>query len=179
MSLKNVPAGRDLPHDFNVVIEIPMNSAPIKFEVDEASGAVFVDRFIGVAMHYPVNYGYIPQTIAGDGDPVDVLVITPLPLPTGVVIRCRAIGVLKMEDESGDNPKILAVPVDKVIPMYADWKEVADAPQFLIHQIKHFFEHYKDLEIEEDKWIKVHDWADAKAAGQMILDSAAAFANAS
>ena len=118
MGLNLVPAGRDLPNDFNVVIEIPMNADPIKYEVDKESGAIFVDRFMGTAMHYPCNYGYVPHTIADDGDPVDVLVITPFPLLAGVVVRCRPIGVLKMQDESGGDAKVLAVPVDKVLPIY-------------------------------------------------------------
>ena len=126
MSLNLVPAGRDLPHDFNVIIEIPMNADPIKYEVDKESGAIFVDRFMGTAMHYPCNYGYVPHTIADDGDPVDVLVITPFPLIHGVVVRCRAIGVLKMTDESGGDAKVLAVPVDKILPIYKPWQKPED-----------------------------------------------------
>src|SRR3954449_7364474 len=118
MSLNNVPAGRDLPTDFNVIIEIPMNADPIKYEVDKDTGAIFVDRFMGTAMHYPCNYGYIPQTVADDGDPVDVLVITPYPLISGVVVTCRPIGILKMEDEAGGDSKLLAVPIDKILPIY-------------------------------------------------------------
>ncbi|MES2049783.1 MAG: inorganic diphosphatase, partial [Pseudomonadota bacterium] len=117
MSLNKVPAGRDLPNDFNVIIEIPMNADPIKYEVDKESGAIFVDRFMGTAMHYPCNYGYVPDTIAGDGDPVDVLVITPFPLIPGVVVRCRPIGILKMTDEAGADGKVLAVPIDKILPI--------------------------------------------------------------
>ena len=113
MSLNKVSAGKDLPNDFNVIIEIPMNADPIKYEVDKESGAIFVDRFMGTAMHYPCNYGYVPNTLSPDGDPVDVLVITPFPLIPGVVVRCRPIGVLKMTDESGEDAKVLAVPVDK------------------------------------------------------------------
>src|SRR5690606_27097887 len=112
MSLDRVPAGRDVPDNINVIIEIPMNADPIKYEVDEESGAIFVDRMLGAAMHYPCNYGYVPNTLCGDGDPVDVLVIMPLPLLTGSVIRCRPIGVLKMTDESGEDAKVVAVPVD-------------------------------------------------------------------
>ena len=122
MSLNNVSSGRDLPNDFNVVIEIPMNADPIKYEVDKESGAIFVDRFMGTAMHYPCNYGYVPNTLSPDGDPVDVLVITPFPLIPGVVVRCRPIGVLKMTDESGEDAKVLAVPVDKVLSIYSHWK---------------------------------------------------------
>ena len=126
MSLNNVPAGRDLPNDFNVIIEIPMNADPIKYEVDKESGAIFVDRFMGTAMHYPCNYGYIPHTISDDGDPVDVLVITPFPLIPGVVVRCRPIGVLKMTDEAGGDAKLLAVPVDKMLPIYTHWQKPED-----------------------------------------------------
>lgn len=164
MSLNQVPAGRDLPNDFNVIIEIPMNADPVKYEVDKESGAVFVDRFMGTAMHYPCNYGYIPHTLSLDGDPVDVLVITPFALPSGVVVRCRPIGVLNMTDDGGQDAKVLAVPVDKLIPIYSNWQEPADAGEFLLKQIVHFFEHYKDL--EKGKWVKIDGWgtqADAKA----------------
>src|SRR6201993_5636769 len=118
MSLNLVPAGRDLPNDFNVINEIPMNADPIKYEVDKESGAIFVDRFMGTAMHYPCNYGYVPNTLSNDGDPVDVLVITPFPLIPGVVVRCRPVGLLKMSDESGRDTKVLAVPIDKLTPLY-------------------------------------------------------------
>ena len=118
MGLKNVPPGKELPDDFNVIIEIPMHGDPVKYEVDKDSGAVFVDRFMNTAMHYPCNYGYIPHTLSDDGDPVDVLVITPVPLLTGVVVRCRPLAILKMEDESGIDGKVLAVPVDKLSTLY-------------------------------------------------------------
>lgn len=176
MSLNNVPAGRDLPNDFNVIIEIPMNSDPIKYEVDKESGAVFVDRFMGTAMHYPCNYGYIPQTLADDGDPVDVLVVTPFPLPTGVVIRCRTIGMLSMTDESGVDAKLLAVPVDKLIPIYSDWNSPESMHELHRNQIKHFFEHYKDL--EKGKWVKVDGWADVETAKQVIMKGVEAHNNA-
>ena len=144
MSLNKVPSGRDLPNDFNVIIEIPMNADPIKYEVDKESGAIFVDRFMGTAMHYPCNYGYVPNTLS-DGDPVDVLVITPFPLIPGVVVRCRPIGVLKMTDESGEDAKELAVPVDKVLSIYSHWQKPEDLNELRLRQIQHFFEHYKDL----------------------------------
>ena len=118
MSLHNVTPGANAPDDFNVIIEIPMHADPIKYEVDKETGAVFVDRFMSTAMHYPCNYGYIPQTLSDDGDPCDVLVITPMPLITGVVVRCRPIGMLKMDDEAGGDAKILAVPIDKLLPLY-------------------------------------------------------------
>jgi inorganic pyrophosphatase len=167
MSLNNVNAGRDVPNDFNVVIEIPMNADPIKYEVDKESGAIFVDRFMGTAMHYPCNYGYIPDTIADDGDPCDVLVITPFALIPGVVVRCRALGVLKMTDEAGGDSKILAVPVEKILPVYANLQKVEDVPELTLRQIQHFFEHYKDL--EKGKWVKVDGWEGPDAAKAEIL----------
>lgn len=166
MSLNLVAAGRDLPNDFNVVIEIPMNADPIKYEVDKESGALFVDRFMGTAMHYPCNYGYIPRTIADDGDPVDVLVITPFPLVHGVVVRCRPIGVLKMIDEAGGDAKLLAVPVDKVLPIYKHWQEAKDIAPERLAAIQHFFEHYKDL--EPGKWVKIEGWGNADEARKEI-----------
>ncbi len=167
MSLNNVNAGRDVPNDFNVVIEIPMNADPIKYEVDKESGAIFVDRFMGTAMHYPCNYGYIPNTIADDGDPCDVLVITPFPLIPGVVVRCRALGVLKMTDEAGGDSKILAVPVEKILPVYSHLQKVEDVQELTLRQIQHFFEHYKDL--EKGKWVKVEGWEGPDAAKAEIL----------
>jgi inorganic pyrophosphatase len=173
MSLNNVNAGRDVPNDFNVVIEIPMNGDPIKYEVDKESGAIFVDRFMGTAMHYPCNYGYIPNTIADDGDPCDVLVLTPFPLLPGVVVRCRVLGVLKMTDEAGGDAKILAVPVEKLLPLYSSLKTVEDVPELTLRQIQHFFEHYKDL--EKGKWVKVEGWAGPDAAKEEILNGVKAY----
>jgi inorganic pyrophosphatase len=177
MSLNNVPAGRDLPHDFNVIIEIPMNADPIKYEVDKESGAIFVDRFMGTAMHYPCNYGYVPNTVAGDGDPVDVLVITPFPLIPGVVVRCRAIGLLKMIDEAGNDAKVLAVPVDKILSIYSHWQKPEDMNELRLNQIQHFFEHYKDL--EKGKWVKVEGWGGPTEAHAEILDGVKNFKAAS
>ncbi len=156
MNLDRVTSGNNPPHDFNVIIEIPMNADPIKYEVDKETGALFVDRFMMTSMHYPCNYGYIPHTIADDGDPVDVLVITPFPLIPGVVVRCRAIGVLMMDDEAGGDAKLLAVPIDKVLPRYTHWQKPSDLQPILLEQIQHFFEHYKDL--EKGKWVKVQGW---------------------
>lgn len=167
MGLERVPSGKDLPNDFNVVIEIPMHSDPVKYEVDKESGAIFVDRFMSTAMHYPCNYGYIPHTIAGDGDPVDVLVLTQFALPPGVVVRCRPIGMLKMVDEAGEDAKLLAVPVDKLTPMYRSVQSPRDLPQILLDQISHFFEHYKDL--EPGKFVKVQGWADIEDAKKEIM----------
>jgi inorganic pyrophosphatase len=173
MSLNKVSAGRDVPNDFNVIIEIPMNADPIKYEVDKDSGAIFVDRFMGTAMHYPCNYGYVPETLSDDGDPVDVLVITPFPLIPGVVVRCRPLGVLKMTDESGEDAKVLAVPVDKVLSIYSHWQKPEDLNELRLRQIQHFFEHYKDL--EKGKWVKIDGWYGTEEAKQEILNGVAAY----
>lgn len=167
MSLNKVPSGKSLPDDFNVIIEIPQHGEPIKYEVDKDSGAIFVDRFMSTAMHYPCNYGYIPHTLSDDGDPVDVLVVTPIPLQIGVVVRCRPLGVLKMEDESGVDAKLLAVPVDKLTAVYRNVKSHTDLPDILLRQIEHFFAHYKDL--EPNKWVKVQGWEGIEAARAEIM----------
>ena len=169
MSLKNIACGKDVPQDVNVIIEIPMNGPPVKYEVDKESGALFVDRFMATAMFYPTNYGYIPQTLSLDGDPVDVLVVTPFPLLNGSVIRCRPVGVLKMTDESGEDAKLIAVPVDKLCQYYRKVQSHLDLPQPLLQSIEHFFSHYKDL--EEGKWVKINGWAGIEEAHQEILDS--------
>ncbi|MGD2083683.1 MAG: inorganic diphosphatase [Chromatiales bacterium] len=169
MNLDKVDSGRDVPNEINVIIEIPAHSDPVKYEVDKETGAMFVDRFMGTAMHYPCNYGYVPHTLSADGDPVDVMVVTPTPLITGSVVRCRPVGVLQMTDESGDDAKVLAVPIDKVCRMFKGVAGPEDVPPGLLDQIAHFFEHYKDL--DEGKWVRVEGWADAEAAKQEILDS--------
>jgi inorganic pyrophosphatase len=168
MSLDNVTPGKNVPESFNVIIEIPMNADPVKYEVDKATGAIFVDRFMSTAMHYPTNYGYVPKTISGDGDPVDVLVITPVPLIPGVVVPCRAIGILKMTDEAGEDGKVLAVPIDKILSLYTRWKKPEDLSPVRLKTIAHFFEHYKDL--EEGKWVKIQGWEDAESAKKEIMD---------
>ena len=173
MSLKNISPGKDLPNDINVVIEIPANSQPVKYEVDKESGALFVDRFMSTAMFYPANYGYIPQTLSEDGDPVDVLVVTPIPLLAGSVIRCRPVGVLKMTDEAGPDAKLLAVPVAKLSKEYNHVESYLDLSEGLLKSIAHFFEHYKDLEPE--KWVKVDGWADVEAAKEEINASVARY----
>ena len=167
MNIDQIPSGHALPHDFNVVIEIPANAAPIKYEHDKASGAIFVDRLMGTCMSYPLNYGYVPHTLSGDGDPVDVLVVTPFPLLPGVVIRCRPIGLLRMEDEAGLDAKIVAVPIHKLTALYDDVKTYQDLPQLLLSQVVHFFEHYKDL--ETGKWVKVLGWENTDAAIEEIM----------
>ena len=169
MDMSKISAGKDLPHDFNVVIEIPAQSDPVKYEVDKESGALLVDRFIGTSMRYPANYGFIPQTLGDDGDPVDVCVITPFPLLAGSVIRCRPVGVLKMTDESGEDAKLVAVPHTKLSKEYDHINDVNDLPELLKAQITHFFEHYKDL--EKGKWVKVDGWDNAEAAKAEIVAS--------
>lgn len=169
MSLNDVPAGKSLPEDINVIIEIPANASPIKYEVDKESGAVFVDRFMTAPMFYPANYGYVNHTLSLDGDPVDVLVPTPYPLQTGSVIRCRPVGVLNMTDESGEDAKIIAVPVSKLSKEYDHIQDIDDLPKLLKDQITLFFEHYKDL--EEGKWVKVDGWSDKAAAEAEIVSS--------
>jgi inorganic pyrophosphatase len=168
MNLERVNSGKNVPEDFNVIIEIPMNADPIKYEVDKKTGALFVDRFMMTAMHYPCNYGYIPHTLAPDGDPVDVLVVTPFAVTTGAVIRCRALGVLKMQDEAGGDSKLVAVPIDKILPIYKHWQKLEDMAPERLAQIQHFFEHYKDL--EPGKWVKVLGWGGIDEAKQEILD---------
>ncbi|WP_298291893.1 inorganic diphosphatase [Thiomonas sp.] len=174
MSLLDVPAGKNLPDDVNVVIEIPAHAAPVKYEVDKSSGALFVDRFMSTAMHYPCNYGYIPQTLSEDGDPVDVLVVTPIPLVHGCVVRCRPIGLLKMTDEAGVDAKLIAVPVEKLLPQYRNIHKPEDLPPELLKQIEHFFNHYKEL--EAGKWVKTEGWVGPEAARAEISASAARYA---
>ena len=168
MRLDAVPAGRSIPDDFNVIIEIPAHADPIKYEVDKETGALFVDRFIGTSMHYPCNYGYVPHTLSGDGDPVDVLVITPVPLISGVVVTCRPLGMLKMVDEAGGDNKLLAVPIDKILSIYSGWKKPEDLNPLRLKTIQHFFEHYKDL--ERGKWVKVKGWVGAAEARKEIIE---------
>jgi inorganic pyrophosphatase len=171
MSLDNVTPGKNCPDSFNVIIEIPMNADPVKYEVDKETSAIFVDRFMSTAMHYPTNYGYVPKTISGDGDPVDVLVITPVPLIPGVVVTCRAIGILKMTDEAGEDGKVLAVPIDKILSLYTRWEKPEDLSPVRLKTIAHFFEHYKDL--EDGKWVKVQGWEGPESAKKEIMDGIA------
>jgi inorganic pyrophosphatase len=173
MNLERVPSGYDVPNDFNVIIEIPMNGDPIKYELDKETGAMFVDRFMSTAMFYPCNYGYIPQTLSPDGDPVDVLVITPVPLITGVVVRCRPVGMLRMTDEKGADEKVLAVPIDKRLNVYRRIQSPDDLPELTLARISHFFEHYKDL--EQGKWVRVEGWVGAEDAKKEILEGAARY----
>ncbi|MFP3874187.1 MAG: inorganic diphosphatase [Thiohalophilus sp.] len=176
MNLDRVDSGKNIPDNINVIIEIPAHSDPVKYEVDKDTGAMFVDRFMNTAMHYPCNYGYIPHTLSEDGDPVDVLVVSPMPVISGSVVRCRPIGILKMTDEAGPDAKLLAVPITKLCQLYDKAESPADMPQQLLDQIAHFFEHYKDL--EEGKWVKIDGWGDKQAAHQEILDSIERYNNA-
>jgi len=169
MDISKIPSGAVVPWEVNVIIEVPMGSEPIKYEMDKASGALYVDRFLHTAMQYPCNYGFIPHTLSGDGDPADVLVVGRRPLMPGCVIAARPIGVLLMEDEGGQDEKILAVPVSRLHPFFADVSSYKDLPPILIQQIAHFFEHYKDL--EENKWVKVIGWKDADEAERLVLEA--------
>lgn len=176
MSFNKIPAGKDLPNDIYVVIEIPANHDPIKYEIDKETDSLMVDRFMATPMFYPANYGYISNTLSEDGDPLDVLVVTPYPVAPGSVIRSRPIGILNMSDEAGQDAKLLAVPHDKLSTLYKDVKEASDLPELLIKQIEHFFENYKDLEV--GKWVKIDGWADSEAAKAEIMKSVEAFENA-
>ena len=169
MNLDRIPAGEAVPDNINVFIEIPAHGAPVKYELDKDSGALFVDRFMNTAMFYPCNYGFVPHTLSEDGDPVDVLVVTPVPLMAGSVVRCRPVGMLAMTDESGPDAKILAVPVSRLSTLYDHVRAPADLPRELLAQITHFFEHYKEL--EPNKWVKVDEWGDSEKARAEIIAS--------
>lgn len=169
MGLENLQAGKNIPDDFNVVIEISSNSTPTKYEIDKESGMVMVDRFLGTSMVYPCEYGFIPHTLSEDGDPADVLVIAPYSLHPGVVVRCRPLGLLRMTDESGKDAKILAVPVDKLTTRYQKIQKPEDLGKELLDTIEHFFTHYKDL--DKGKWVKIDGWEGLAAAKEEILAS--------
>ena len=169
MDLSKIAAGRNPPKDINVLIEIPVGGVPVKYEIDKASGSLFVDRFLHTAMYYPGNYGFIPQTLSEDGDPADVLVIAPVPVVPGAVIRCRPVGALVMKDQAGPDEKILAVPVDALHPFYENVRSYTDLPVILCDQIAHFFSHYKDL--EKDKWTDVGEWIGVEAAERLIVEA--------
>jgi inorganic pyrophosphatase len=173
MSYQNIPAGKDLPNDIYVVIEIPANSSPVKYEIDKDADALFVDRFMASPMFYPANYGYINNTLADDGDALDVLVVTPYPVVPGSVIRCRPVGVLNMTDEAGEDAKLVAVPHEKLTQNYNDVQDITDLPEILRNQIKEFFENYKNL--EKGKWVKVESWEGVESAKAKILVAAAAY----
>lgn len=169
MGLELVTSGKNLPEEINVVIEIPKDSEPVKYEVDKASGAIFVDRILSTPMRYPCNYGYVPNTLCGDGDPADVLVVLPLPLVPGSVVRCRPVGVLRMSDEAGSDEKILAVPIEKIFSGYAHIEDINQVSSHWMERIGHFFEHYKDL--EKGKWVKLNGWGGAAEAKRILVES--------
>lgn len=173
MDITKVPSGTNPPYDVNVIIEIPMGGSPVKYELDKASGVMFVDRFLNTAMYYPCNYGFVPHTLSQDGDPVDAAVLCQVPVSPGVVIRSRPIGVLLMEDEAGIDEKILCVPVDELHPYYTNIASYRELPRILCDQLSHFFTHYKDL--EKGKWVKLDGWEGADAARREILDSVQRF----
>ncbi len=167
MDMSKIPVGENPPFDVNAIIEVPLGGEPIKYEMDKASGAMFVDRFLYTAMRYPCNYGFLPHTLSDDGDPTDILVVGQRALMPGCVVRARPIGVLLMEDEAGMDEKIVAVPHSNLTQYYNKIKSYTDLPQVLQDRIPHFFAHYKDL--EKDKWVKVLGWGSAEKAGEMIL----------
>lgn len=169
MDLSKIPVGQNPPYDVNAVIEIPQGGEPVKYELDKESGAMFVDRFLHTAMFYPGNYGFIPHTLADDGDPMDIMVVGPTPVAPGVVIRCRPIGALIMRDEAGGDEKVLAVPVDKLHPYYGGVDSWRQLPAIVTEQIAHFFKHYKDL--EKGKSVDIIRWADPQEAADLIRTS--------
>jgi inorganic pyrophosphatase len=171
MRLDAVPIGKNPPEDINVIVEVPVGGEPIKYEMDKASGTLFVDRFLYTPMRYPGNYGFVPHTLSSDGDPIDVLVCNTRAIVPGAVINCRPVGVLVMEDDAGGDEKVIAVPSAKLTRRYERVRTYTDLPDITLQQIQHFFEHYKDL--EPDKWVKIHHWGDADEAKRMISDAIA------
>lgn len=169
MDVTKISAGRNPPSDLHAIIEIPVGGTPVKYELDKASGAMFVDRFLHTAMFYPGNYGFIPQTLSQDGDPCDVLVIAPIAVASGAVIRCRPVGALLMEDQAGLDEKIIAVPVDALHPFYTDIGSYLELPKILLDQIAHFFHHYKDL--ETGKWTRIGKWVGAPESERLIMEA--------
>ena len=166
MDVSKIAAGRNPPEDVNVLIEIPAGGPPVKYELDKASGALFVDRFMHTAMFYPGNYGFIPHTLSEDGDPCDVMVISSVPVISGAVMRCRPVGALIMRDQAGPDEKIIAVPTDDLHPFHTGIRSYRDLPEILLQQIAHFFQHYKDL--EPSKWSKLDGWKDEDVARALI-----------
>ena len=169
MDVSKIPPGRNPPDEINVLIEIPQGGVPVKYELDKASGALFVNRFLHTAMYYPANYGFVPNTLSEDGDPCDALVLSQVPVAPGAVIRCRPVGALLMEDENGIDEKILAVPVDELNPYFDGIVNYNDLPQIMLDQIDHFFRHYKDL--EKGKWVTIARWLDADGAEKLVMDA--------
>ena len=168
MRLEAISVGRDPPRDVNVIVEVPIGGEPIKYEMDKDAGALVVDRFLYTSMRYPGNYGFIPHTLSGDGDPCDVIIANTRAIAPGAVMSCRIVGVLKMEDEAGADEKLLAVPSAKLTQRYENVHNYSDLPEITLKQIEHFFAHYKDL--EPGKWVKVLGWGDAAQAQALILE---------
>jgi inorganic pyrophosphatase len=171
MRIDAIAIGYNPPEDVNVIIEVPIGGEPIKYEMDKAAGTLVVDRFLHTPMRYPGNYGFVPHTLSDDGDPIDVLVANTRPIVPGAVINVRPVGVLKMQDEAGGDEKVLAVPVPKLTKRYEHVMNYTDMPEITLQQIRHFFEHYKDL--EPGKWVKVLGWGDAAEAKRMIVEAIA------
>ena len=171
MRIDAIPIGNNPPHDVNVIIEVPVGGEPIKYELDKASGTLFVDRFLYTPMRYPGNYGFIPHTLSSDGDPIDVLVCNTRAIAPGAVMNCRPVGVLVMEDDGGGDEKVIAVPSSKITQRYDRVRSTADLPDITTKQIQHFFEHYKDL--EPGKWVKIKHWGDADEARRFIEEAIA------
>ncbi len=171
MDISKVPLGANPPFEVNAIIEVPLRSDPIKYEFDKASGAIFVDRFLYTSMFYPCNYGFVPHTLATDGDPIDVMVVGRMPVQPGAVLPVRPIGLLELEDESGGDEKILAVPIPHVTRIYDKVQSWQDLPEIDLKRIQHFFEHYKDLEPE--KWVRVGNWRDPDEAHRLIREAIA------
>ena len=167
MNFDAIPIGRDPPREVNVVIEVPIGGEPIKYEMDKNAGALFVDRFLYTSMRYPGNYGFVPHTLSGDGDPCDVVIANTRAIIPGAIMACKIVGVLLMEDEAGGDEKLLAVPSAKLTQRYARVNNFVDLPEITLKQIEHFFAHYKDL--EPNKWVKIIRWGDADEAHTMLL----------
>ena len=171
MRLDAIPIGKNPPHDINVIVEVPVGGEPIKYEMDKASGTLFVDRFLYTPMHYPGNYGFVPHTLSSDGDPIDVLVCNHRAIVPGAVLNCRPVGVLVMEDDGGGDEKVIAVPSSKLTRRYEKVQNYFDLPEITVRQIEHFFAHYKDL--EPGKWVRIERWGDDAEAKRMISDAIA------
>ncbi|SHG33370.1 inorganic pyrophosphatase [Kaistia soli DSM 19436] len=169
MRIDAVPIGKNPPHDINVIIEVPVGGEPIKYEMDKEAGALYVDRFLYTPMRYPGNYGFVPHTLCGDGDPIDVLVTNQRAIIPGAIMNCRPVGVLRMRDEGGEDEKVIAVPSTKLTRRYEKIESYKDLPEITLRQIEHFFQHYKDL--EKDKWVEISGWGDKAEAEQLILDA--------
>ena len=169
MRIEAIPTGKNPPHDVNVIIEVPVGGEPIKYEMDKEAGTLFVDRFLHTSMRYPGNYGFVPHTLSGDGDPIDVLICSTRALIPGCVINVRPVGVLIMEDNAGQDEKVIAVPSPHLTKRYEKVHNYTDLPQITLDQVAHFFEHYKDL--EPGKWVKIEGWQDADRAREMIVEA--------